>query len=270
LARGAYRGLNDLARQAATAAPLPLSAYARIWGVWGRDIRKFALIDPDRRFLYATNPKAANSTIRRLLWRHRGVEVTAPDLQRVLHGSSGPYVTLPDLAFDERKSVLTEPGVYRFSFVRNPYSRLRSAFRQKILQPALHESAAPYLANIAWSEPRQPTFAEFVRLVVDQSDARMNIHWKPQHLCLGQGVVDFDFIGRVERFEDDIRTVLDRIGADKGLYQPKASVNRLPPSQAPETAYTDEMAAAVFARYRRDFDQFGYEARSYGAQGDDG
>jgi hypothetical protein len=269
-ARSAYRGLNDLARTAATIAPLPLSPYARVWGVWGREIRKFALVHPERKFMYASVRKVANTTIRRLLWRVLGVEVSGPDMQRTLHISSGPYLTLSDLAVAERDSFLVRDGVFRFAFVRNPYDRLRSAYLQKFLHPDASETSAHYLTALRWEGQQTPSFEEFIEAVVRQSDARMNIHWKPQHACLVWDAIPYDFIGRIETFDVDINHVLDRIGAPSSLYAPEISVNRVDrgSDQArDQAAYTKASAALVFQRFRRDFDLFGYAQDSYGGAG---
>ncbi|MDB5452243.1 MAG: hypothetical protein JWO33_821 [Caulobacteraceae bacterium] len=264
-ARTSYRGLTDLARAAVLKVPARLPTYARVWSVWGRDLRRFALVHPDRTFWYAGVPKAANSTIKRLLWRIAGVEIAEPVAQRVVHLNPGPYVALTDLGFDEREPVLTGPGVFRFSFVRNPYQRLRSAYLQKLLQPQAYEQPGYYLAALKWRSPRPPTFSEFVRAVVAQSDTQMNVHWMPQHRCLVLDSIPYDFIGRVERFEADIHTVLERLGASPALYEVAASVNRSPRQSTDMAFYTEETAALVFERYRRDFEAFGYVRDSYAA-----
>jgi hypothetical protein len=104
---------------------------------------------------------------------------------------------------------------------------------------------------------------DFIRIVTRQSDLQMNIHWKPQTACLLSDVVSYDFVGRVEPFDDDIRIVLARIGADPALYEPHLITNRSP-SNYGDAVFTDGMAELVFNRYRPDFERFGYPRDSYG------
>lgn len=216
--------------------------------------------------MYASVRKVANTTIRRLLWRVLDVEVSGPALQRTLHISSGPYLTLSDLGLSERDSILNRDGVFRFAFVRNPYDRLRSAYVQKFLRPDVSESPSHYLAALRLEGQDIPSFTGFIQAVVRQSDARMNIHWKPQHVCLAPDVIPYDFIGRVESFDADIRHVLECIGAPSSLYEPEISVNRVGRGDAESevfATYTEASAALVFKRFREDFELFGYAEDSF-------
>jgi hypothetical protein len=211
--------------------------------------------------MYAMVPKAANSTLRRLLWRHLGVDVSGPSLHRTLYMSSGPYAALPDLAHGERRRILKSPDVFRFSFVRNPYDRLRSAYIQKLHHPTTHERPAHYLAALGLSEI--PDFETFVRTVVAQPDHLMNAHWRPQHRCLVMDAIAYDFIGKVETFEADFAYVSERLDFSPDLYRQTPAANRARPDTRDLAIYTDALAELVHRRYRLDFDRFDYAKDSY-------
>jgi len=235
-----------------------LSDRLRIDGARGGSQAKAALIAPDRSFLYVVVPKAANSTVKRVLWRLLGTEVADDEAMETLHGGPGPFLGFPDMSSAELHEVLKGRGVFRFTFVRNPYERLVSAYQDKVRALGRHR---PIDYAGALGLARQPTFEAFVRKVAAQPDEASDWHWMSQHRCALVDLVSYDFIGRVERFDEHIAQVLQRIGAPAGLYDPAASVNRLGLGDAP--LFSDELAELAFKRYRRDFEIFGYSPDSY-------
>lgn len=232
----------------------------RIQGARGGAQAKAALIAPDHSYLYVVVPKAANSTIKRVLWRLLGAEVTDGEAMGALHGGPGPFLGFPDLSAGDLRAALRGPDTFRFTFVRNPYDRLVSAYQDKILGLGQHRPI-DYAATLGLEA--RPTFEAFVRKVAAQPDEASDWHWMSQHRCALVDLVRYDFIGRVEQFDDDFARVLKRIGAGPGAYDPGASVNRL--GLGGEALFSDALAELAFKRYRRDFELFGYAEDSYRA-----
>src|SRR5436190_3317691 len=149
---------------------------------------------------------------------------------------------------------LTDEGWFRFAFIRNPWSRLVSAFVNKF--PALHELARPVMKAVhrrwrknpllvagrvvcqspsllsvkrglrmtflpllqgakAWSD--EMTFRHFVEYLRTQrlDTDESDLHWRPQYRFLGN--VPFHFIGRFERLGEDLQTISDLVGVKATL-----------------------------------------------------
>ena len=124
----------------------------------------------------------------------------------------------------------------RFVIVRNPFVRLLSGFRdrletypnrflghrkahnKKIYTKYENHSKKQMPGPSVPSELYNVTFKGFVSYYLAGNDG--DVHWKEQykqcHPCTG-----FDFIGKVETFDEDINEILKLIDADPSLYRNK-------------------------------------------------
>jgi len=141
---------------------------------------------------------------------------------------------------------------YKFTFVRNPWDRLHSAYhflRKEGSSPQDREFAAT-LADFG-------SFDEFVRLWVNEENIERFVHFKPQYrfLCLaGRRKPAVDFVGRFENLAQDYETVRARIPGAK----PLVHVNRTEDRPDYRAEYSDEARDIVARVYRRDIAMLGY------------
>ncbi len=128
---------------------------------------------------YVNNPKVACSTIKLTLQR---AQLNDPDYEPAKsvhkHGGS-PLLTWPDLKGYGGAEALE--GRFVFSFVRNPYARLRSAYLNKIVQP---QKRGQHRENAGFRRNQLPQFRDFVLAVCEQAPAEQDPHWRPQALNL--------------------------------------------------------------------------------------
>lgn len=144
----------------------------------------------------------------------------------------------------------------RFGFVRNPWGRLLSCYRDKIEGGG--RDAAFKLSTYHGLDPRM-SFADFVRWVhasPDGQDARADRHWMSQHRFFdaGDGSV-MDFIGRFERLDRDLAQISTRLGLPAKRLTERLNVSG---GRDYRPHYTDETAALVAERYAVDIRAFGY------------
>ncbi len=171
-----------------------------------------------------------------------------------------------------RLSLKRGPDWRRFAFVRNPYARLYSAYKNKIA-----DLASPYIGvrKAIWravgnrQPPAEaPPFKAFVRYAAEQL-ARSGPGWAlalPGGHSLLLDLIDYSFLGRVESFEKDLATVLHSLGAPDefhdGLDVVVGASARLPAARA----YDAALAQLVHEAYRADFfETFRYMRATVGA-----
>lgn len=112
------------------------------------------------------------------------------------------------------------PGFFTFAFVRNPWDRLVSCYRDKILgevdgftnftiRPGVANCLAHYDAFFA-----NMSFENFVHAVASIPDAEADAHFRSQYTFLTNeaGQMGIDFVGRYERLLSDFQLVQQRIG----------------------------------------------------------
>lgn len=182
---------------------------------------------------------------------------------------------------------LRHPDRYAlYGFVRNPYGRLLSAWRNKFLDAHLktpdHRDAA-YPRSMRWHElgpirrfaraqglaggerGTLVTFDTFLRYVATRPEGRRDHHWDSQERVL---MMDRLTYARVFRLEDEGDAGFLEIGARLGfpegwvremLARPKVNPSRAAAGYAPETA---ALARPLVAG---DLARFGYDADSWQA-----
>ncbi|MDF0551649.1 sulfotransferase family 2 domain-containing protein [Kamptonema sp. UHCC 0994] len=106
------------------------------------------------------------------------------------------------------------------------------------------------------------SFEEFIKFICNQNVENLDEHWQPQTFYMGYEFANYDFVGRVENFDQDIQYVFNQVKAPEFLYRHiKGKMNV---TQKPETIFwTDELAEMVYEKYQSDFETFGYEKESY-------
>lgn len=216
-------------------------------------------------FVKTLRPLVPGSLRRRIAdWRGRGPYAGYPDRYRCifihvpkaagtsvaqsLFGAASRHVDYHEY---ERANPAKFRHYFKFTFVRNPWDRLLSAYTF-LLNGGMNDMdaawAAEHLANI-------DEFRDFVQLLVERPELLQWVHLRPQHsfLCNEHGDIKVDFVGRVENIEVDFATIAARIGVPANLSIRNRS------DHVPYADIYDARSREQVARlYRSDIEIFGY------------
>ena len=141
---------------------------------------------------------------------------------------------------------------FKFSFVRNPFDRLVSGYRDKIFNKPKKEHFDSIPTNIS--------FAEFVAEVVKRPDCLINGHFQSQFTKLYQyPELQVDFLGRFENLADDWLPIATRFEFDPQLPHKMKSTKRKGVHKDYRVYYTEELVHLVYNRFRADVEAFGYQ-----------
>lgn len=100
-------------------------------------------------------------------------------------------------------------GDYRtFTFVRNPYTRIYSAYKDKLVDNQWEKDRRA--ENLGFSAEEEIPFLEFLRVIRDRSEQSMDIHWLSQSAIVEDRAIDF--IGRFEQFDNDYYIIASALG----------------------------------------------------------
>jgi len=255
---------------------------------WGVDpevarqrLRVCSLVSTRHRYLYVMTPKAGCTTVKHLIAALEDLPLQGEVLPR-RHRESKPEqlihdqraLPLPDLTSlpPQQASLLLQPesGYLVFAFVRNPYSRLFSAWNNKIrfIEPGF----APLVAHIRQvlglgDEAAPLSFAEFVSWVCHCEDPYLSDHhWALQSALLFPDAIPYRFICPIEQFEQgwsQWRQHLER-QTNQPVVRPPAARNRSLPENW-RRSYDAALADQVYHYYQEDFVRFGYQRDSWQA-----
>jgi hypothetical protein len=210
-----------------------------------------------RRYLYVATPKVACTAIkhalqqvemRGMLTYRRYGEEHFPALSPLLSPLDDPEIYYDAVRSDDW---------FRFSFVRNPFSRILSCYLDKIVKhiPERHR-LLPELGLDPIGEV--PSFKEFLRAVASQPVERHDFHWAPQSWLIQPERMHYHFIGRFERFDDDFRHMCRAVDIAPELPPVRHSTNAT--DQLADFYGADEIEL-VQSIYAEDFARFDYDSR---------
>ncbi|MCB0207679.1 MAG: sulfotransferase family 2 domain-containing protein [Anaerolineae bacterium] len=217
-----------------------LSSYTRkkltLYGYGGP--RRFYIFE-DRRLAYISNAKVACTSIKTAMMQPY-------DIHKNVHDG------WPDIYLGHLKD--EHQDFFKFSFVRNPFDRLVSGYRDKIVTKPWQQQE--YFKKI----PTDISFSEFVAEVVRCPDCLIDGHFQSQFAKLyHRGELQVDFLGRFENLAEDWLTIAKRFRFDPQLPHKMKSSTKQGVNKDYRIYYTEELAHLVYNRFRADVEAFGYQ-----------
>ena len=163
---------------------------------------------------------------------------------------------------------------YKFMFVRNPYDRLLSAFRNKIENPS-SKNATVYKRTVRLVKEKfrssthrdndTVTFEEFLEFVTFSlfHGIKTNLHFAPYKNLLNACSLKFDFIGRVETFSEDAPVIINLL-FDKEIQLPQENKSKGNKSTMEYySTVSDGVIEKIHELYKEDFTMYSYSYHDY-------
>ncbi|CAI5481047.1 unnamed protein product [Closterium sp. Yama58-4] len=198
-------------------------------------LARFTIIEESLKLVYCAIPKVACNSW--LMWLRARLGLPNPEdpLLALNEKEWGLHELALDFTEEQAIRLMTRPDFFKFTFVRNPFSRIASAYSNKLVRtdrPKLKTGTGwgtrQYWSN-AFFHAVKPmyeavkdstglvSFPDFVRLVgklLASHRADMDRHLAPQEDICALSSIKYDFVGRFEHLEEDVKTVVDRFGGE--------------------------------------------------------
>jgi len=198
------------------------------------------------KFGYIQIPKVASRSIRAAVTAHMSGAVpnenVDKDLLAEFETRYARHLKHSEIAALSRKNFI-------FAFVRNPYERIYSCYKNKI-----EDVRASGGRNIFEKHgiDLDVTFEEFVRKIAMLPDHKSDRHFRSQAWFLTfEGALLPAFLGKLENMSDDWQILQQRFGVAPPPQINVSSVKPLPDM-------SNETKTLIFRRYEEDFRSFGY------------
>lgn len=213
----------------------------------GRPVEKMEYtVSHEARLIYVLNAKAACSSIKRVLATKEGI----------LGGDEAVEVHEdPRMLRMMYRQVPSEAQQYfGFSFVRNPYQRLVSAYLNKFQEKSLTRENFLYRNYLGGYFSLDDSFDTYVRKVVLIPDAFAERHFVRQSYWLYQkNTQQLDFVGKMETMSEQFNELAERFGLQMLPHYNRTS------SYDWKSFYTDDLRTLVRDHYAEDLRRFEYD-----------
>lgn len=207
-------------------------------------------ISSKHKYIYFRIPKAANSFILGNMYLCETGKT--PSLEETdAHKKTGSTIHLLNgLELDNAIR-----NYFKFTLVRDPYSRFVSAYLDKIVRkkaPSVHVYAA-----LEKDKTKDISLSEFAWFLEQDGALYLDGHWTPQTDLVPIPNDQLDFIGQFENLGQDCQEILKRIyGA--GVVKNLANSHATGADKKTENLLDNAMRDRIFRLYERDFDRFEY------------
>ncbi|MEM9740215.1 MAG: sulfotransferase family 2 domain-containing protein [Pseudomonadota bacterium] len=221
------------------------------------------IISLKHKFVYFRVPKAANSSVKHYIYTQETIFDGKTIKDSLIHDVHyGPVVrpSMIGLDSDMLTEIMTSPDWYRFTVVRNPYSRILSAYLDRYHQNGSDLNKAVNAVRVKDGEDgvaNLAVFSEFVRIVERDERVGRDMHVVAQHCENFASEIAMDIL-RQETLQADMDQFAKRIyGKDRADIGEK-SPSKTSASDKVLKYFDEETLAAANRMYARDFDLFEY------------
>ncbi|CAG2178806.1 unnamed protein product, partial [Oppiella nova] len=239
------------------------------------------IVDDTNRLIYCFVPKVASTNWKRVLLA-LNTHTQSPDPLTIKgnesHVMSPAFKTLNQ--YNSTEDIAVRLRLYlKFMFVRHPYERLLSAYRNKFERTYSDYFRLRFGRKIVRQFRSQPsnesldmghdvTFEEFLRYVTELNTTdhkrEFNEHWRPAYDLCHPCAIDYDVYGKYETLHSDVQLVLRRAGIQKTVEFPKRedTYSNQPSSDLIHSYYgnvSDLLVDKVADIYAEDIQLFQYD-----------
>lgn len=230
-------------------------------------LRDSSFVNMEKRYLYYAVPKAACTSMKTLINTVEGgppIKILSGGFDEsrrdmFIHVRDNVAVpSLVDLDDAAQREVLHSPDFFRITIVRNPYTRVLSAWNKVMLcEPGFEQQHLAIKGELpGFTSKNLITLAEFIDYLTTEDLRTCDAHWSWQTSYAFMDVLDFNFVGKLENMAEAMEQFLPRLGLPSAFVAERRNT-----SQRSSTAgYDSDLAMRVYELYAVDFERLGYSA----------
>nr|XP_054765952.1 carbohydrate sulfotransferase 11-like [Lytechinus pictus] len=258
------------------------SVYLKYQNLLYKDTLRHLFVVDSQKLMFCYIPKVGCSNWKRILMVLSGKKNSMDSItSREAHSRNG-LTRFGSLSMAEQFYRLK--NYRKVMFVREPFTRIISAFKNKYKDLSVFRQAPEYLKQFArrimrkyrpGASPRELTtgenitWAEFTDYLADPLESpNFDEHWKESYKLCSPCKIKYDFIGKLENIENEANYVLQHSNFTMNLTYPSPSNSHPTNSASLNISYlfedfSKEKLQALWDIYRIDYALFDYEKPSF-------
>ncbi len=212
----------------------------------------------DKKLLFLKNQKAGCTSIAQLIVHYS----TGKYSDAVHKHNTDIFKGVVDY-FDIRAGFESEE-TFCFSMSRNPCDRLLSSFFNKFIDKknqALRLNFLPLQDRgfVFGGDLGQnfDVFVNYVEEAISEAPYDSDPHWREQHINIGHGYLPYNYIAKLENYDEDIKRVFEEAGL--GNYLSTVDLTKKYNASSREhISISKAQMAKIESMYAQDYEIFGY------------
>ena len=208
------------------------------------------------KYFYLANPKAASTGILRTL-QLAEVDGNIRSVPASVHNRLDSPLRTISSSRSTPDEILAGLEFFRFTYVRNPFTRVLSAYLEKIVQE--QSERARLLPTLGLAADAEVSFLKFLEAIRAQRDGWRDIHWTTQARLTQCNNISYHFIGRFESFSSTFPHVLERLGISASHLKASGAPMHATNANSRILEYIGpKERELIITIYESDFQAFGY------------
>jgi len=204
-------------------------------------------ISTKHKLVYVVNCKCACSSIKKVLLANNDIILQNEKYTDIHTEGFKKGFSTTNTVFDDNS--------FYFSFVRNPFDRMISLYRNKFLDlEKMEMTGFLYDIYLGGLFKQDDNFETFLRKIKEVPVKMADKHFKSQHQLLYIESPKIDFVGKLESFDTDFSNVCDKFN----LTRPHVSANKTT-NATKEVQYNKKTFDLVAEHFAKDIEFFGYK-----------
>jgi hypothetical protein len=213
------------------------------------------ILSNNSKYLFVKNSKAACSTVSHAFyqWQYQvAYDGNIHGCRQLLQGSRHTARVV---------SALTDFEVFKFSFIRNPTKRAVSAYNNFFVdfRNRQHLKHMPFMKKLGFSASNSDDrnfdiFLDYLANCSENDMDRIDPHFRPQFYNVRPDLISYDFLGRVESLDHDIKYIMEKL-RERGVSLDLPAVARKNVSKGGYSP-TESQVRKLEVLFSKDYDLF--------------
>lgn len=224
-------------------------------------VNHFTYLDEDIGFVYLAAPAAANirtiGSLQKGVAQVRGEGFEINNLRKVSNRDEGLIANPKELGFDVFDQMLRDESVIKLAFVRDPVERFAAVYRNHFSINVKNGAQRVKLYEfLGMPLDENLTMLDLAELLNEEADLKdLSPPLMLQRSLIAFDVIDYHFIGRHERWNDDYaRISMEVFGCESPVFDPIKDLQTDPEGVKLFSLVDEETRAELEEAYAEDYE----------------
>ncbi len=221
----------------------------------------FTYLDEDLGFIYFAVPMVANARTAGSLVKGvaqvDGYTFDIPNMKTIFNRKEGLIPNPAQVGFETFEQMLDDESVVKLAFVRDPVERFSAVYRNHFSINTKHGAQRVKLfEHLGMPLDENLSILDLAEVLTEEDGIyEVSPQLMLQRHMIAYDLVEYDFIGRHERWEEDFpKIAMEIFGCETPLFDPTETLNKDPEGTKLAANVNEETRRAIEVAYAQDYE----------------